>query len=103
MVRPNALLELYRSGYMLVQGRRELASEIELDATGFVPSVADPDVRAEQERVNRQPMNAAILVNRLVKNYTAASHGKRVIKRAVNELCLCIEEGEVFGLRESVG
>eukprot|EP01052_Picozoa_sp_SAG31_P005474 SAG31_NODE_241_length_19364_cov_17.168544_7_plen_487_part_00 len=102
VVRPNELIQLYRCIYMNVQRRVETIVELELQATGLNANHAvDPDVKAEQEEAARATNGGempCILVDRLIKTYTATSVGKRIIKRAVNELCLCIQPGEVFGL-----
>ena len=61
--------------------------------------VLDDDVQqAADEVLAMDHTGAAIVVKRLVKNYNATSQGKPVVKRAVDELCLAIPQGEVFGL-----
>jgi ABC-type multidrug transport system ATPase subunit len=61
----------------------------------------DVSVVAERERASSAAAAgsaAAIRIEGLVKDFTAISGGKEVTKRAVNELYLSIERGEVFGM-----
>ena len=58
---------------------------------------ADESVVAERARASSAD-DAAILIQGLVKDYSAVSSGKAVTKRAINDLYLSIQRGEVFGL-----
>lgn len=58
---------------------------------------ADESVVAERTRASSAD-GAAILIQGLVKDYSAVSSGKAVAKRAINDLYLSIQRGEVFGL-----
>jgi hypothetical protein len=62
-------------------------------------AVLDDDVaQAAAEAMAMQSGDAAILIKKLVKIFDATSNGKRIVKLAVDELCLAVETGEVFGL-----
>ena len=62
----------------------------------------DDDVEKERTRViqgnTSDVTGAAIVMRNLVKSYESVSHGRRVSKRAVNELCLAVQTNEIFGL-----
>ena len=86
---------------------RPLETDIDLDIVstgGGVSTVyqGDEDVEKERTRVvqgNTSDVHgAAIVMCNLVKSYESVSHGRRVSKRAVNELCLAVQTNEIFGL-----
>lgn len=96
LVRPNAGAEL------ITWVRNSLSDTVDDAATAsniIEPPEMDDDVlRAEEEACRMQPADAAILLQKLTKTFDARAHGKRVVKRAVDELCLAVPAGQMFGL-----
>jgi ABC-type multidrug transport system ATPase subunit len=98
-----ALKGFLRSPWNKTSGESD--SDLDVVSTGGGVSTlfqGDDDVEKERTRVvagnSSEVAAAAIVMRNLVKSYESVSHGRRVSKRAVNELCLAVQTNEIFGL-----
>ena len=101
VVRPNLISNLYRSAYFSAKQRTERTVDLEMEAVGFRGGLSeDEDVARERARAcgDVPGGSPSIVIKQLVKRFVAVAHGKRIIKRAVNDLSLRIDHGECFGL-----
>ena len=98
---------LRRACCKILQPAKKSSVDVDLDVVstgGGVSTVfqGDDDVEHERTRVlqgnSSDVTGAAIVIRKLVKSFDSVSHGRRVSKRAVNELCLAVQTNEIFGL-----
>ena len=97
LVRPTAGAELVAwVRIRLTEDRGETIGGGELGFPAAEPPPMDDDVaRAQQEACGMNPGDAAILIQKLTKTFDARANGKRVVKRAVDELCIAVQPGEM--------
>ena len=97
LVRPTAGAELVAwVRIRLTEDRGENIGGGELGFPAAAPPPMDDDVaRAQQEACGMNPADAAILIQKLTKTFDARANGKRVVKRAVDELCIAVQSGEM--------
>jgi hypothetical protein len=96
LINPNAPKDLMLFVRFKIAGDAPIVDE---PSSASSPLDMDEDVRkAAEDAMLMGSDDAAILVKKLVKTFNASSKGKRIVKRAVDELCLAIPRGEVFGL-----
>lgn len=97
LVHPDGLKDLIVTVRSKIHPADETSSE-SAGSAGDRLNLDDDVQKAADDVLAMDCDGAAIVVKKLLKTFNAFSQGKSVVKRAVDDLCLAIPHGEVFGL-----